>query len=579
MELDALLHGLRDDPASAKSWLDCAESFQAQGRDKAARKILRKAGELALRSSSHLERAATLLERAGEYAAAQACLDRILERRPDSTVYRLQEARLLWNCSSLIPLDAWDGREEPGKRLLWAAGRLREKTLALEKALKRGPLPEEVVEQAFSFFIDTGEFERAEAGLRVVLGRAPSAAAQAGLAQVSLWRGRAAAALARARKALRLDPDFPPALRCLAGALVLQGKFREAQRELSRLLRRDPRDAEARLWRGEVFLKQGRLAAARRELALATRLGHGSPALVLQKTLLRGGSRPLPSWKNSLERALKGMRGNRSSIETSCSPSGLLLRTPSRAKPANDLYDRFSSDPNSAQALVAGCMLRQATFKPPESLIADYSALISEMPQEPEFYAHRGEMKLWLGRYEDALEDLASASRLKNVRMWWMVAQAGVWMLQGKPREALQRLEESQRRGALLSSIAPWRAECLRRLGRNAQVPAELLHVRSRFPFHVSTWINLSLAYGALGNHQGSMSLFKGLAEQAPLLLADASRAAGIDPKTPAEGRSAETVKDVLETALRMMRGNRSALCATYILPGGSFRVARLHGC
>src|SRR5258708_1344989 len=150
------------------------------------------------------------------------------------------------------------------------------------------------------------------------------------------------------------------------------GRRAQALRDAHAHLRRAPRDAEARLWRGELLRLGGRTAQARRDLEAAARLGHESTALVFQRALL-DAPRPGSAWGRALDRAQAGLLGNRSRPETFLA-RGTLFRTPLRPKAMYDGYDT-KSDPNTAPALVAGFLLRQIRARSSEALIADYSAL------------------------------------------------------------------------------------------------------------------------------------------------------------------------------------------------------------
>ena len=99
------------------------------------------------------------------------------------------------------------------------------------------------------------------------------------------------------------------------------------------------------------------------------------------------------------------------------------------------------------------------------------------------------------------------------------------------------------------------------------------------FPFHVSVWLNLALACRGLGRGEDFSRLFHALRRQAPDLIGAAARAAGLDPARPKAAWEAEGMAGVLEGALGLMRGNRSAAFPTYVPSGGRLRVARLRGC
>ena len=95
---------------------------------------------------------------------------------------------------------------------------------------------------------------------------------------------------------------------------------------------------------------------------------------------------------------------------------------------------------------------------------------------------------------------------------------------------------------------------------RTAASMAEMHHIARCSRFHANL-LNL------VGN---------ALRVQAPEFLEDAVREAGFNAKT---NWTPTRMTKVLNKALKMMRGNRSAVCATYYLRDGRFRVAKLRAC
>ena len=102
--------------------------------------------------------------------------------------------------------------------------------------------------------------------------------------ELLLWCGRAQAALRWLDLARAAGAHYADCWR--GGALLLLGRFAEAQAALDREIDNNPNDAEALIWRGELLRRQGRLARARADLDRAVLRGGGDWAYA-NRALLR----------------------------------------------------------------------------------------------------------------------------------------------------------------------------------------------------------------------------------------------------------------------------------------------------
>jgi hypothetical protein len=155
-----------------------------------------------------------------------------------------------------------------------------------------------------------------------------------------------------------------------------------------------------------------------------------------------------------------------------------------------------------------------------------------------EVLAWRGEMSLWLGRYERALEDLEPA--LAGGALWALTWRAGARLLLGKPKEALADLDEAQRRYTGDREAPAWRAQALRALGR----PREALAAVAAEPAGPWSLLNRALARADLGESAALDADY----ERLPAALKD--YAARRFPKASKKAR--------LENVLKSARGCRA---------------------
>lgn len=167
----------------------------------------------------------------------------------------------------------------------WARGRLAEALLCLGRE-----------RDAFA------EFDRAEAGLE---GEKAKAQVRAWRGEALLWLGRCAEALGPLELAVNAGSELAFCWR--GGARLLLGDHAGAASDLDAAVGLDPADAEARLWRGELYRRTGRKKEALAELRRAADLGAGPLAGV---NLALAGA-PRGEEARLLEARLRAARGVR----------------------------------------------------------------------------------------------------------------------------------------------------------------------------------------------------------------------------------------------------------------------------
>jgi tetratricopeptide (TPR) repeat protein len=393
------------------------------------------------------------------------------------------------------------------------------------------------------------------------------------LARLRLWRGDASSACRLAERALR-EEAWPAgaAHRTLGAARVLEGRLEAAVRELDLALAAVPHDAEARIWRGEAQRRLGNLAAARADLLEAERLAPLHLGLLLNLELLDlAEGRQAPADKRlyvqsrvpaevsrmrrafeagpadaaaAAEGALKALGGNRSASPT------FVMR--------GKLADQVHFFPRDRLVELQSAL----RFGDAASVLSEFDRLAKLHPNEAYVYSHRGEVKLWLGRWAAAREDFERALKLNGELLWPKIGLGAALLFEGRVEEALRRFELASDRTSD-SIVCPWRGEALRLLGRPKEALREFDKLKEPLPFRPSAWLQRAMLAGTLGRRAEAERILRRLERHAPDFLSEAGSAGG--------------TQAVLQRALEMMRGNRSRWMYTYFRAGG-LRALRFRG-
>ena len=294
------------------------------------------------------------------------------------------------------------------------------------------------------------------------------------LAELLLWAGE-------------LDEAEEP-IRRLAGGDAPHAAILETTRHLARAaleeadaaLRAVPREARSGaryvLLRAELLVRRGKLRSARRLMTEAS----GTHGLVAGRILsamcaLRCGepdravtgedeehgwirrgelialtpqepgdipSEPEALW-GRLQRALESLRGNRSATPTVAGANGAPLIV---LRPVPDMRQR-------AVAVLASIVHRE-----PERVLHDFEALLTEHPGAAHPRCYRGELLLWLGRYDEAEADFIAAREISPLRRW------AIRRLERRRAHARTAGRDAGHRGAVRGDLRSQRGGHARRL-------------------------------------------------------------------------------------------------------------------
>jgi tetratricopeptide (TPR) repeat protein len=198
--------------------------------------------------------------------------------------------------------------------------------------------------------------------------------------------------------------------------------------------------------------------------------------------------------------------------------------------------------------------------------------LLARRPRSVHARTHRGELYLWLGRYDDAWQEFVAASRIERAR-WADVGKLAVLTLTG--RHARARMAALYARYHFMSTppggtLQVYRGILRRQTGSLHAAIADLRAAVKAKPTRVGARTELCLALRAAGLSSDAAAHAQVLSREAAPLLVDTADALRLDWR-----RQPFTLvgDDVLEAALSAMRGNRSSSLVTWFGPAGDLRI------
>lgn len=187
----------------------------------------------------------------------------------------------------------------------------------------------------------------------------------------------------------------------------------------------------------------------------------------------------------------------------------------------------------------------------PDAAMSEMALALEKAPAEEraQVLAWWGELELWIGRYESALERLNAAAEGGSP---FSHAWKGAALLRlGRREDALAQLDAALRLYPGDGEARLWRAEAKRELGRPREALRELETVGAQH--WVWVLFNAALAKKDLGDLEG---MRRDLARLPDAVLAHAARSLGLKEARPA-GLDAEAAARLLEAAFALARGFR----------------------
>lgn len=434
----------------------------------------------------------------------------------------------------------------------------------------------EQVLEAARLFEGLGAFDAAHE----LYGRAArdsSAEADVALARLELWADRPE------RAALSDDP----LLRGVAAAR--RGQWGRAREDLELAVREREREPEPLLWLARAELAAGRARSARRYALDALLCGNTFPGRVLRALIACHDPQPLTAlqlrrpaqfdglFADELPHIRDRLRSNWRRYDIGWARArlfdeleqlgGNLGRPLTRKSEGTRLGIEAWEPPPTPRAASVGVLQRLRSGVPAVTLLEELESLGRRYPHSPQPLTYRGELLLWLGRYEEARRVFWQALMRSDARWAWVGASAAETLL-GRPRRAklISRLG-GLRHSFLATATTPvYEGEALRNEGKPDQAIEQLEAALEAKSTRVASWMNLALAYGAVGRDADRARVLTRLERQAApwIWLATNGRRARFDARADA------TLRRILE----LMQGNRSSTLHTFVDPAsGELRL------
>lgn len=215
-------------------------------------------------------------------------------------------------------------------------------------------------------------------------------------------------------------------------------------------------------------------------------------------------------------------------------------------------------------------------YTTPDEVLKAFGEIERQYPRSHHPYAYRGEVLLWLGRYDEAAVDFEKGLRINSKARWIHIGMGAVYGFQGRTQAALASFQRSV-------DVAPqfvgptlyaYRGEALRIAGQTREALRDLQIACRDNPSRIGAWVNLWLPAQDLGDESEQNRAWDELVTRAPFLLSDAAEERF--SRSIYEVEHSSERRNLLEYVLGMMRGNRSSSCVTYFTRTNELRVVNL---
>lgn len=413
---------------------------------------------------------------------------------------------------------------------------------------------------------------------------------------LALWRGDVATAAALSEG---IASDRPGSGRLRAAIALVRGAHEDAFDLSTEALAQDPKDAEAQAIRGAALYGLGNFPDAEACARAATHGQHEwSPGVHLLEVAahLRQQSKVTSFQVAEILDLLAPLWPG---VELSSTDKDLCLNDPQSVLDALGAGLRqLSGNFSNAFTYVAASTGKWSTFatrRPARMaclrvfdwiqvksfpwVLERMRGLASDYPKSPYVHTHAAELALWSGDYRACEEECSQALAISKTdgTRWAWVGLGAALMLQERFDEVLAVFQESNQRLPIGSPLLAYRGETLRRRGEWQAARDDLREALRLSPNRVSAWVNLGLIAAQCGEANEARRIYLRLRERMPDFCRDIEHDLLGHEADPA--LTPPVVTEVLQHALVVMRGNRSANRVTYFLKDGHARVVPAVAC
>lgn len=230
--------------------------------------------------------------------------------------------------------------------------------------------------------------------------------------------------------------------------------------------------------------------------------------------------------------------------------------------------------PISGERFASRRALESIRALPPEEALARLDAVVERFGGSALTEAHRGELLLWLGRYDQARASLSKAIAITPATRWPYIGLSAIDLVEGEWERSLETNARGIRamENTIGAAVHVHHGEARFRLGRLDEAVTDLEEALRIHPSRVSARLLLVLALharGADGDAHRAREVMAPLFEQAIGLLSDAARSLG---RTMPDEPTVEAMVPLLEEAVRMLGANRSSTVMIYRGPKDELR-------
>lgn len=321
-------------------------------------------------------------------------------------------------------------------------------------------------------------------------------------------QGKTAEAVGELERLYRLDPSDRDVRSRLVAGYLLANRMPEAEKVLSEAIARNPRDVQALLQRGAIWVRSGKLAEAEQDLIRVLRLEPDSAEAHYHLAFVRRANGETAAAKQELSEAV---RLNPLLLPARLELAATLLRENS-AKAAGDLLDAAPAPhKNELNWIVARnwAFIAQRDFSSAREGVRRGLALA----RTSELLTQDGNLRLQAKDLAGARASLEEALRLNPENLAALELLALSFTTQGQPAAALARLRKHASEHPDSLPVQTYLGDWLIRLGQSEEARAVFSSALAANPKAVLPALRLAQLDGSQGKADSARKILNSLLE------------------------------------------------------------------